>query len=142
MAQVNRLLSERIAPWIASVLLVVMILRGLIPVGVMPNTDAAAQGAFPLIICTGVGERTIYVKADGTQVPMPDKGEAASVVHLPCAFAGAALALFPLLVLAMLVMAWPRPTRPRPPMAGPSMARLLHHEYPARAPPPSAYATA
>ena len=95
----NPLRGERIAPWIASLLLVVMILRGLIPVGVMPSMDAAANGAFPLVICTGFGERTILIDAQGNPVDAAAGLTADSVCLFALGFGG------PVPLLAILLVA-------------------------------------
>lgn len=103
MTPLSHLRSERFAPWIAALLLAVMLVRGLIPVGVMPDAEAAARGGFPLVICTGLGERTILVDADGN----PVNGGAGLTAESPCLFALVLGTLVPLLAaILMALVVW------------------------------------
>ncbi|MFM2042913.1 MAG: hypothetical protein RLY86_1489 [Pseudomonadota bacterium] len=126
--------SERIAPWVAGILLVVMFVRALIPAGFMPDAEAASRGGFALVICTGMGERTILVDADGLPLQESDPGNTGIPPSPLCAFAGLPLALVPLLILLLAVI-WPG--SPMMPRRGslPAQPGCRHNDHPARAPP-------
>ena len=66
-SQANVLLTKTIrnsvwrdrAAWI---IVVALIVRGLIPLGFMPDTSRKSAGFFPLVICTGHGAATLLFK--------------------------------------------------------------------------------
>jgi hypothetical protein len=94
---------KRIASWL---LLAALVLRGMIPVGFMPDAAALAKGVFPIAICSNGLEQTILVDEDGAPVKPPP---AAHHADAPCLFAAVAALAAPLL-LAVLLLA---PALPR-----------------------------
>lgn len=77
-----------IALW---VLLGVFALRALVPVGYMPDFGSLAEGTLEVVICTGVGSKTIVLDDAGKPVPSKHTGK----VDHPCAFTGMAAAAAP-----------------------------------------------
>lgn len=72
--------------WVARLFLAVFMLRALIPVGMMPDAQAAAEGILKVVICTPAGAKTVALGADGQ--PVQDQG---AIHHdQPCAFSGLA----------------------------------------------------
>ncbi|WP_114395273.1 DUF2946 family protein [Oleisolibacter albus] len=117
--------------WLLSCLLLgAMLLRGLVPVGMMPDLSRLSQGAIPLVICTGSGEMTVLMdltRPDGVVAKVaavgetrPDGGHGGTGADgTPpglCPFAltlGWALPV--LLALVVLLLVWPRLGTLRPP---------------------------
>ncbi len=60
----------RAASLLLMLLLAAFAARALMPAGFMPSI--AADGSYELVICSGMGEKTIRVSADGT--PLQDQG--------------------------------------------------------------------
>lgn len=87
------------APWL---LLLALLLRGMIPGGFMPNTDAA-PGEGWLVICTSAGLKSVHPDGgDGAAGPLDSHPQGV------CAFSLLA-AVAPLLLLVALLL----PQRPR-----------------------------
>lgn len=79
----------RLLSWLV---LVAILVRGLIPVGMMPDAAKADNRLFPLVICTSYGTSTVMVGADKVPdaPPLPDHGtHEESAQTAPCVFAAA-----------------------------------------------------
>ena len=66
-------------------------LRVLIPSGFMVADQQTGHGGYPIVICTGHGALTLAPPGDN-KAPSPK-----SATHAPCAFAGAATPVAPIL---------------------------------------------
>jgi hypothetical protein len=74
--------TRAFATWLA---VGALALRAIMPMGWMPNPQAASDGV-PLVICTLEGAQTLLIGADG--VPRPAEGVPAKASdHAPCHFA-------------------------------------------------------
>lgn len=103
-----------------------MVARAVIPAGFMP--DFSAQAGTPLIICSGNGEKTIYVDDKGSPIEQSDHGG-----EQPCVFALNFYAVQPYLPelvvsLAVLDVAFDAPSMRR-------IGQGHKFTYPARGPP-------
>lgn len=70
--------------------LAAILLRGLIPAGMMPGAAKADNRLFPLVICTSYGTSTVMVGADKIPdaPPLPDHSTHEEAGQMaPCAFA-------------------------------------------------------
>lgn len=110
---------RRLAAW---ALLCAMALRALVPPGFMPDFTALAEGAFPIVICSGGLERTILLDRDGNPIQPADPDGSKA----PCLFALLGSVALPLLLLLVLLAPEPAP-EPRP-------RRLQPPQHPARPP--------
>lgn len=90
---------RHIALW---VLLGVFALRALIPVGYMPDFGSLAEGTLKIVICTGVGSKTIVLDAAGKPVPSKHTDNA----EHRCAFAGMAAAATPAVDLELVAQSF------------------------------------
>ena len=83
--------SSILKRWLAHLLLLAVGIRALIPIGYMPDFTAAVDGVFKVVICSGMGAKSVAFDADGE--PLPDQ----DVSHndQPCAFAGLAVVALP-----------------------------------------------
>jgi hypothetical protein len=72
--------------WVANLLLLAFALRALVPVGYMPDFEAAARGSYKIVICTTAGAQSIVIDEDGNKVPQKHGDHN----DQPCAFAGMA----------------------------------------------------
>lgn len=73
----------RLTPTIRVALLIALCFRALLPVGFMPANAAVGDG-MEIVICTGMGAKTIVVDADGVPVPAPSHEDQ---TESPCIFA-------------------------------------------------------
>ncbi len=71
--------------------LLAVVLRGLVPLGFMP--DLQREAGTPFVICSGTDIQTIYLDQDGNPAPQNSQHENST----PCVFAFAPLAFKPFL---------------------------------------------
>jgi hypothetical protein len=99
----------RVSPYIALVLAAVMLLRGLIPVGFMPDVTALQHGKIDLVVCTGFGSKTVQVDLDSLN---PHTNHSAvHHAHTICPFFGLTSVVLPVLLFGALFQL--RPIRQR-----------------------------
>lgn len=84
--------------WLSHLVLFVFVLRSLIPVGFMPDFSGASIGAFRIVICTGFGQQTVDLDANGHKLPAKPGGSK----HQPCAFSISAVPDLPLTAIAII----------------------------------------
>lgn len=129
----------RVGNFLARLLLFATVLRALAPLGFMPDLQALQEGRVEIVLCTGIGFKTITVDAAGRPV-LPDGSDAPSDpgegAGADCAFrspAAAALLLPEVAALPAPAAAYSERLRPAaaqalpPPAQGPPLG--------ARAPP-------
>lgn len=78
--------------WVAHLLLLAIVSRALIPIGYMPDFQSA-DGVFKVVICSGMGAKSVSLDADGNPLP----NQQSSHDEQPCAFAGIAAVALPAL---------------------------------------------
>jgi len=72
--------------WFAHLVLIAFACRALIPIGYMPDFNAASKGSFKVVICTGNGSQVMQLDANGHDTPSaPEK-----IHSQPCAFSSVA----------------------------------------------------
>lgn len=77
-------------PFLCWLVLAAILLRGLVPAGMMPGATQSDGRLFPLVICTSYGTSTVMVGADKIPdaPPLPDHGTHEDAGQMaPCAFA-------------------------------------------------------
>lgn len=83
--------------WVSNLLLLAFVVRGLVPVGYMPDFSAGSDGIFKVVICSAMSAKTIV---------LDDSGKPLSEVHhdQPCSFAGLAAVVVPEIDAIQLVI--------------------------------------
>lgn len=75
----------------ATLALLAMLLRGVVPVGAMPlAAPGAGDGIFPIAICASGFAKTVWLDANGQPVH-PPAGEARDHADAPCAFCASSI---------------------------------------------------
>lgn len=91
------LIGDAMQRWMTHLLLIAFFVRALVPAGYMSEFSSISDAGLKIVICTGVGAKTIVLDENGKLVPTPDNGHH----DQPCAFSGlTAVALPALLSLA------------------------------------------
>lgn len=84
--------------WVTQLLLLAVVSRALIPIGYMPDFAAARSGLFKVFICSGMGDKSVALDANGRPLPEQQSGHN----DQPCAFAGLAVVALPALNAMLL----------------------------------------
>lgn len=90
--------SDSMRQWLSHLVLFVFVLRSLIPVGFMPDFSGTSIGAFRIVICTGFGQQTVDLDANGHKLPAKPGGSK----HQPCAFSISAVPDLPLTAITII----------------------------------------
>lgn len=98
-------LPRRIASWLV---LLALLVRGLIPVGFMPEVGALRHGVYAITVCSGSAQKNVIVDRDGNVVDPAGQGAPASghPDDGPCLFAlSLQVAALVLLAVALVLLA-------------------------------------
>lgn len=93
-------MKNRCNPHLVLMLAALVILRGLIPVGFMPDVDAFKNGAFDIVMCTGMGFSTIDLDEGGSS---PSHASSDYNAHTICPFVGVMATVLLLVVVISLL---------------------------------------
>ncbi len=101
--------STVVHPVLCGLLLLALILKGIIPVGYMPNfSERQEKAGFTLVLCTGQGAKTVHLSSDpfAKYSDSREHDQKDAQDHNSCPYApGLATALIPVLTVVAAILA-------------------------------------